>query len=82
MNVEALEYYSIVLVDPGKWMVKQLVLNLVFHLLLIKIQITSFHYLTPLILVTKIECVYFITIQLKKHLPIVVCRLLSINDSP
>jgi hypothetical protein len=44
-------------------MVKQLVLNLVFHLLLIKIQITSFHYLTPL-LVTKIECVYF-TIQLK-----------------
>jgi hypothetical protein len=30
-----------------------------------KIQITSFHYLTPLILVTKIECVYFITIQLK-----------------
>jgi hypothetical protein len=30
-----------------------------FHLLLIKIQITSFHYLTPLILVTKIECVFY-----------------------
>jgi hypothetical protein len=66
MNVEALRVYSIVWI-LGKWMVKQLVLNLVFHLL-IKIQITSFHYLTPLILVTKIECVYFITIQLKKHL--------------
>jgi hypothetical protein len=63
MNVEALSIYSIVWIQ-GKWMVKQLVLNLVFHLL-IKIQITSFHYLTPLILVTKIECVYFITIQLK-----------------
>jgi hypothetical protein len=62
MNVEALRVLFNSPLDQEKWMVKQLVLNL-FHLLLIKIQITSFHYLTPLILVTKIECVYFITIQ-------------------
>jgi hypothetical protein len=67
MNVEALRVFNSPLWILEKWMVKQLVLNLVFHLLLIKIQITSFHYLTPLILVTKIES-FFITIQLKKHL--------------
>jgi hypothetical protein len=54
MNVEALRVLFNSPCGSEKWMVKQLVLNLVFHLLLIKIQITSFHYLTPLILV-KIE---------------------------
>jgi hypothetical protein len=46
MNVEALRVLFNSPLDREKWMVKQLVLNL-FHLLLIKIQITSFHYLTP-----------------------------------
>jgi hypothetical protein len=46
MNVEALRVlFNSPLWIPEKWMVKQLVLNLVFHY--IKIQITSFHYLTP-----------------------------------
>jgi hypothetical protein len=41
MNVEALRVlFNSPLWILEKWMVKQLVLNLVFHLLLIKIQIT------------------------------------------
>jgi hypothetical protein len=68
MNVEALRVFN----SPcGSRKVDGKAARVKFSIpltIIIKIQITSFHYLTPLILVTKIECVYFITIQLKKHL--------------